>query len=229
MKHSIADRDVAPNVENWFSTNEQRKHNDMLDNEKIQVAQNPEDYPIMNGLNNIAAAARHQMASWGEHVELNSDFNMQEIKGEEEKEVYLIMIVHGIGSNLEHQRVREHELHAGIKKVTQGGYFNSEYQVVTHVVDWKTEVEKSFRFGQRIKRVTIPSHWKNAKDMFDYTVPDNLAYLNPRFRPRILETVTLQMNMIVTKLAREEPRFKGKVSICAHSLGSVISYDLLSR
>ena len=38
MKHSIADRDVAPNVENWFSTNEQRKHNDMLDNEKIQVA-----------------------------------------------------------------------------------------------------------------------------------------------------------------------------------------------
>ena len=65
--------------------------------------------------------------------------------------------------------------------------------------------------------------------MFDYTVPDNLAYLNPRFRPRILETVMLQMNMIVTKLALEEPRFKGKVSIIAHSLGTVITYDLLSR
>jgi len=37
------------------------------------------------------------------------------------------------------------------------------------------------------------------------------------------------MNMIVTKLALDEPRFKGKVSIVAHSLGSVISYDLLTR
>lgn len=71
----------------------------------------------------------------------------------------------------------------------QGGYFDSEYQIVTHLVDWKSEVEKSFRFGNRLKRVTIPSQWQSAKDMYDYTVPDNLAYLNPRFRPRILETV----------------------------------------
>lgn len=56
----------------------------------------------MNGLTNMAAAARHQMASWGQDIELKSDFNMQEIKGEEEKEVYLIMLVHGIGSNIEY-------------------------------------------------------------------------------------------------------------------------------
>ena len=65
--------------------------------------------------------------------------------------------------------------------------------------------------------------------MFDYTVPDVLGYLNPRFRPRILETVTHQMNMIVTKLAQEEPRFRGKVSIIGHSLGTVLTYDLLTR
>ena len=100
---------------------------------------------------------------------------------------------------------------------------------MTHVVDWKTEVEKSFRFGHRLKKVTIPSHFQSAKDMYDYTVPDCLAYLNPRFRPRILETVTHQMNMIVNKLALEEPRFRGKVSIAAHSLGTVITYDLLTR
>ena len=37
------------------------------------------------------------------------------------------------------------------------------------------------------------------------------------------------MNMIVTKLALDEPRFKGKISVAAHSLGTVISYDLLIR
>ena len=169
------------------------------------------------------------MASWGEEIELKSEFNMQEIQGDEEKEVYLLLIVHGIGANLESQKVREAELHAGMKKILEGGYFDCDYKIVTHVVDWKTEVEKSHRFGNRLKRVTIPSQWQSAKEMYDYTVPDNLAYLNPRFRPRILETLTHQMNMIVTKLAIDEPRFKGKVSIVAHSLGSVISYDLLTR
>jgi len=84
---------------------------------------------------------------------------MQEVKGKEEKEVYLVLLVHGIGSNIDSQKIRETEFHAGIKKVIGGGHFVSQYQIVTHVVDWKTEVEKSFRFGSRLKRVTIPSHW----------------------------------------------------------------------
>eukprot|EP00353_Schmidingerella_taraikaensis_P001212 CAMPEP_0185597218 /NCGR_PEP_ID=MMETSP0434-20130131/81227_1 /TAXON_ID=626734 ORGANISM="Favella taraikaensis, Strain Fe Narragansett Bay" /NCGR_SAMPLE_ID=MMETSP0434 /ASSEMBLY_ACC=CAM_ASM_000379 /LENGTH=42 /DNA_ID= /DNA_START= /DNA_END= /DNA_ORIENTATION= len=41
------------------------------------------------------------MASWGEEIELKSDFNMQEIKGDDEKEIYLILLVHGIGANLD--------------------------------------------------------------------------------------------------------------------------------
>ena len=65
--------------------------------------------------------------------------------------------------------------------------------------------------------------------MFDYTVPDTMAFFNPCFLPRILESVSNQMNKIVTKLAVEEPRFRGKVSIIGHSLGTVISYDLLTR
>lgn len=68
------------------------------------------------------------MASWGGDVELiNSEFNIQDIKGDEEKEVYLMLMVHGIGSNLESQKTREQELHTGIGKVLQGGYFDSEY------------------------------------------------------------------------------------------------------
>ena len=37
------------------------------------------------------------------------------------------------------------------------------------------------------------------------------------------------MNMVFTKLALDEPRFKGKVSIVSHSLGSVVTYDLMTR
>ena len=55
----------------------------------------------MESLALAAAAARHQMASWGEDIELKSQFNVQEIKGDDEKEVYLLSMVHGIGSNLD--------------------------------------------------------------------------------------------------------------------------------
>ena len=112
------------------------------------------------------------------------------MKAEEEKEVYLILVVHGIGANLEAQKNNESGLHEGMQKVTQGGHLESKYHIVTHVVDWKTEVEKSFRFGHRLKQCAVPSKWMEAREAFDNTVPDCLAYLNPRFRPRILETLT---------------------------------------
>lgn len=105
----------------------------------------------------------------------------------------------------------------------------SNYQIVTHIINWKPEVENSYRFGERLKKIQVPSHWEAARETWDFAVPDVLAFLNPRFRPRILETVRHQMNLIFTKLAKDEPRFKGKVSIYGHSLGSVISYDLLTR
>ena len=143
--------------------------------------------------------------------------------------MYLILIIHGIGANLETQRGYDKSMNDNFKKIIEGGYHDSKYDIITHVVDWKTEIEKSGRFGRRLKRVTIPSDWTGPKKWFDNTVPDCLAYLNPRFRPRILETITHQMNMIVTKMAQDEPRFKGKISLVTHSLGTVVTYDLLTR
>ncbi len=72
----------------------------------------------------------------------------------------------------------------------KGGHFDSQYQIVTHRINWKTEIDKSYRFGHRLKRCKMHSKYQAAREAFDYTVPDCLAYLNPRFRPRILETVT---------------------------------------
>lgn len=66
-------------------------------------------------------------ASWGQDVELLSNFSGNIIKGDEEKEVYLLMMVHGIGSNIETQKTRESELHASLKKVIKGGFFECEY------------------------------------------------------------------------------------------------------
>ena len=66
----------------------------------------------------------HKVTSWGDEIELDSNFSMQEVKGDDEKEVYLVLLVHGIGSDLETQKTRETEFHAGVKKIVKGGHFD---------------------------------------------------------------------------------------------------------
>ena len=51
----------------------------------------------------------------------------QQKDGDEEKEIYLLLIVHGIGSNLEHQKECERELHQHINMLTEGDYFRNHY------------------------------------------------------------------------------------------------------
>ena len=60
-------------------------------------------------------------------------------------------------------------------------------------------------------------------------MPDALGYMNPRFRSNVLLAVVQKANDIFQKLTLAQPRFKGKCSLICHSLGSVISYDILRR
>ena len=53
-------------------------------------------------------------------------------------------MVHGIGSELEVQRKNEADFLQSINKVIKGGFFESDYQVISHIVDWKTIIEESY-------------------------------------------------------------------------------------
>jgi surfactin synthase thioesterase subunit len=63
------------------------------------------------------------------------------------------------------------------------------------------------------------------------TVVDILFYLSKAYRNKILKKVCDEANKYYIDLYKNgnNPRFKGKVSIVGHSLGTVITYDLLLR
>lgn len=65
--------------------------------------------------------------------------------------------------------------------------------------------------------------------MFDETVPDSLFYISSVMNQHILHQVTEQANRTFKHLAKKDSMFFGKVSIVAHSLGTVISYDILVK
>lgn len=56
--------------------------------------------------------------------------------------------------------------------------------------------------------------------------PDIIQYLNPMYGEVIRATIIDKMNEAYLKML-ESKEFKGKVSIIAHSLGTVITYNIL--
>lgn len=58
---------------------------------------------------------------------------------------------------------------------------------------------------------------------------DVLLYYQPFYRRQINQAVINECNRIVELFRKHNPKFRGKVSLVGHSLGSVISFDVLSN
>ena len=71
---------------------------------------------------------------------------------------------------------------------------------------------------------TIPHLRSFAND----TLLDVLYFMSPQYHDILIDIVTMEMNLIVDKF-RHLTGYDGKVSIMAHSLGSVITWDILSH
>ena len=70
---------------------------------------------------------------------------------------------------------------------------------------------------------------ESYRNIFNETVVDILFYLSKTFRHQILQRVTDEAKKHFEELGKNSKRFKGKVALMAHSLGSVITYDLMMR
>lgn len=55
----------------------------------------------------------------------------------------MILIVHGIGSNVETQSQNLHDFEQSLTDLIKGGFVNCEYAFETCVIDWKTLVDGS--------------------------------------------------------------------------------------
>lgn len=59
------------------------------------------------------------------------------------------------------------------------------------------------------------------------TVHDVLYYMSPIYCQHIIDSVSNQLNKLYAKFLKRNPNYSGKVSLYGHSLGSVLSYDIL--
>jgi hypothetical protein len=113
-----------------------------------------------------------------------------------------------------------------IEDLIKGGYVNSEYTFDTQIIDWKSTVDES-DIRRRMSKCNVST--KATREMFNLTAPDIIQYLNQDYKKVIQHTVVQKMNEAFFEMTVKHRNYRGKVSIVAHSLGTVISYDILCQ
>mmetsp|Transcript_25316 Transcript_25316/g.17898 ORF Transcript_25316/g.17898 Transcript_25316/m.17898 type:complete len:157 (-) Transcript_25316:794-1264(-) len=145
------------------------------------------------------------------------------------KEKYLIFCVHGIGTTDEYQEKNITDFRKCVRKILTEGHYKSKYDFEIQMIDWKNVVDKT-KAIDRVKKLHIISNVSAERTMLNMTIPDAMFYATPEYKIQIQLRVSQLANEFYKKFQEENPEtFKGKVSMVGHSLGSVISYDLLLR
>lgn len=142
---------------------------------------------------------------------------------------HLVFMVHGIGQRLEKSNLIDdvtnfRHVTASLTEEHLTPYQRDTQRVLFIPCQWRkglklsgeAAVDKITLDGVRGLRVTLSA-----------TVHDVLYYMSPIYCQDIIDSVSNQLNRLYQKFLKRNPGYSGKVSIYGHSLGSVLSYDIL--
>ncbi|KAJ4713806.1 phospholipase SGR2 [Melia azedarach] len=170
---------------------------------------------------------------------LSSKPSQDELRQQKEEEMddycsqvpvrHLVFMVHGIGQRLEKSNLVDdvgnfRHITASLSEQHLSSHQRGTQRVLFIPCQWRkglklsgeTAVEKITLDGVRGLRVTLSA-----------TVHDVLYYMSPIYCQDIINSVSNQLNWLYLKFLKRNPGYDGKVSIYGHSLGSVLSYDIL--
>ncbi|XP_020584888.1 phospholipase SGR2 isoform X2 [Phalaenopsis equestris] len=142
---------------------------------------------------------------------------------------HLVFMVHGIGQRLEKANLVDdvgdfRRITASLAERHLTAHQRGTQRVLLIPCQWRkglklsgeSAVDKITLDGVRSLRVTLSA-----------TAHDVLYYMSPIYCQYIIDSVSNQLNKLYAKFMKRNPHYNGKVSLYGHSLGSVLSYDIL--
>eukprot|EP00794_Sanderia_malayensis_P004232 gene4232-4795_t len=151
--------------------------------------------------------------------------------GEPDEINHLIFVVHGIGpaadikmrsiidcvDDMRQQSLVQMGTHQFVKEGIPVG------RVEYLPIEWYSKLHND-RHGvdDRLKAITLPSIGK-FRNFTNETLTDIL------FSQAICDTVVDEMNRLLQLFQGRNPKFQGQVSVCGHSLGACIVFDILAN
>ncbi|XP_063426380.1 phospholipase DDHD1-like [Mytilus trossulus] len=145
---------------------------------------------------------------------------------------HLVFVVHGIGQKMDTGSIvkscielREKCVIIKNKTFPQLDYDNKRAEFLP--VEWRSSLTLD---GDTVDSIT-PNKMLGFRSILNSSAMDILYYTSPLYRSEITQSLQTQINQLFDKFCAKNPYFMpsgGKISVVAHSLGAVITYDILT-
>ncbi|KAK9740707.1 hypothetical protein RND81_03G054600 [Saponaria officinalis] len=142
---------------------------------------------------------------------------------------HLVFMVHGIGQRLEKSNLVDDV--TNFRHITSSlaeKHLTSYQRGIQRVLYIPCQWRKGLKFSgeSAVEKITLDGV-RGLRTTLSATVHDVLYYMSPIYCQEIIDSVSNQLNRLYLKFLRRNPGYDGKVSLYGHSLGSVLSYDIL--
>uniref|UniRef100_A0A672FK86 DDHD domain containing 1b n=1 Tax=Salarias fasciatus TaxID=181472 RepID=A0A672FK86_SALFA len=142
---------------------------------------------------------------------------------------HIVFVVHGIGQKMDQGRIiRNTSMMRDAARKMEEKYFAD--RVTEHVeflpVEWRSKLCLD---GDTVDSIT-PDKVRGLRDMLNSSAMDIMYYTSPLYRDEITRGLTLELNRLYSLFCSRNRDFEknGKVSIVSHSLGCVITFDIMT-
>ncbi|XP_036438312.1 phospholipase DDHD1b [Colossoma macropomum] len=142
---------------------------------------------------------------------------------------HIVFVVHGIGQKMDQGRIiRNTSMMRDAARKMEEKHFSD--RTTEHVeflpVEWRSKLSLD---GDTVDSIT-PDKVRGLRDMLNSSAMDIMYYTSPLYRDEITRGLTKELNRLYMLFCSRNPEFeeKGKVSIVAHSLGCVITFDIMT-
>mmetsp|Transcript_27944 Transcript_27944/g.79021 ORF Transcript_27944/g.79021 Transcript_27944/m.79021 type:complete len:780 (-) Transcript_27944:219-2558(-) len=138
----------------------------------------------------------------------------------------LLLATHGIGQLMPGSNIADDvsRLRETIAKAAEQAPHERHEHVEVLPIQWRKNLQLDV---DAVAAKIMPKTIEALRSRVHETAVEVLLYLTPLHHRDFVSSLTYGLNDVYRRFMRRNPSFKGKISIVAHSLGSVISYDIL--
>uniref|UniRef100_A0AAZ3S4M4 DDHD domain-containing protein n=1 Tax=Oncorhynchus tshawytscha TaxID=74940 RepID=A0AAZ3S4M4_ONCTS len=143
---------------------------------------------------------------------------------------HIVFVVHGIGQKMDTGRIIKNTgmLREAVRKMEEKHFSeHTEEHVEFLPVEWRSKLALD---GDTVDSIT-PDKVRGLRDLLNSSAMDIMYYTSPLYRDEITKGLTSELNRLYTLFCSRNPEFEekgGKVSIVSHSLGCVITFDIMT-
>ncbi|XP_008837776.1 phospholipase DDHD1 isoform X3 [Nannospalax galili] len=142
---------------------------------------------------------------------------------------HIVFVVHGIGQKMDQGRIIKNTamMREAARKIEERHFSNHATHVEFLPVEWRSKLTLD---GDTVDSIT-PDKVRGLRDMLNSSAMDIMYYTSPLYRDELVKGLQQELNRLYSLFCSRNPDFEekgGKVSIVSHSLGCVITYDIMT-